>query len=52
MNIEEYIKQGKTHFEDSIDHLRNELGKVRAGKASTKMLDGIIVDYYGHSYTY
>ncbi len=31
----------------SIVHLENELNKVRAGKASPVMLDGVRVDYYG-----
>ncbi|MDZ4824092.1 MAG: ribosome recycling factor [Flavobacteriales bacterium] len=31
----------------AIDHLENELSKVRAGKANPTMLDGVKVDYYG-----
>ncbi len=31
----------------AINHLEAELAKVRAGKASPQMLDGIHVDYYG-----
>ncbi|MFK7784064.1 MAG: ribosome recycling factor [Crocinitomicaceae bacterium] len=31
----------------SIDHLKSELLKIRAGKASPAMLQGVIVDYYG-----
>ena len=30
-----------------ISHLEAELTKIRAGKASPSMLDGIAVDYYG-----
>lgn len=30
-----------------IDHLEVELTKIRAGKASPSMLDGVRVDYYG-----
>ncbi len=30
-----------------INHLEAELGKIRAGKASPAMLDGITVEYYG-----
>ncbi|WP_026769230.1 ribosome recycling factor [Asinibacterium sp. OR53] len=30
-----------------INHLESELGKIRAGKASPTMLDGITVEYYG-----
>lgn len=32
----------------SISHLESELVKIRAGKASINMLDGIMVDYYGN----
>ncbi|WP_163716094.1 ribosome recycling factor [Mangrovibacterium lignilyticum] len=31
----------------AIDHLEVELIHIRAGKASTRMLDGVTVDYYG-----
>ncbi len=30
-----------------ITHLETELGKIRAGKASPTMIDGITVEYYG-----
>lgn len=40
-----------TDMQDSmkkaIDHLEAELVRIRAGKASPAMLDGIFVDYYG-----
>lgn len=31
----------------TIEHLDRELGKIRAGKANPKMLDSIMVDYFG-----
>ncbi len=31
----------------AINHLEGELSKIRAGKASPVMLDGIMVEYYG-----
>ena len=31
----------------AINHLENELTRIRAGKASPQMLDGLTVDYYG-----
>jgi ribosome recycling factor len=34
-------------MQKSIDHLEFELSKVRAGKASPAMLDGVKLDYYG-----
>ncbi|HTS45848.1 MAG TPA: ribosome recycling factor [Puia sp.] len=31
-----------------INHLENELIKIRAGKANPQMLDGLTIDYYGN----
>ncbi|HRO76394.1 MAG TPA: ribosome-recycling factor, partial [Crocinitomicaceae bacterium] len=31
----------------SINHLENELVKIRAGKATASMLNGVMVEYYG-----
>lgn len=41
------VKKARSGMEETIEHLENELGKVRAGKASPTMLSGILVDYYG-----
>jgi ribosome recycling factor len=32
----------------AINHLEAELVKIRAGRATPQMLDGIVVDYYGN----
>ena len=32
----------------AINHLESELVKIRAGKATPTMLDGIVADYYGN----
>lgn len=37
----------KSSNDKSIDHLKSELIKIRAGKASPAMLQGVMVDYYG-----
>ncbi|QZE13865.1 ribosome recycling factor [Halosquirtibacter laminarini] len=34
-------------MDNSIEHLNNELNSIRAGKASPRMLDGLMIDYYG-----
>jgi ribosome recycling factor len=34
-------------FDKAIEHLNFELTKIRAGKASPAMLNGLMVDYYG-----
>ena len=45
--LELILEVCKEKMEAAIDHLENELVHIRAGKASTRMLDGIMVDYYG-----
>lgn len=45
--MEEIIKDANNRMNKSLDALRNELAKVRTGKATTALLDGIKVDYYG-----
>ncbi len=42
------IQDAKSRMDKSINALRNELSKVRTGKATTALLDGIKVDYYGN----
>ncbi|NNF02133.1 MAG: ribosome recycling factor [Bacteroidia bacterium] len=52
MNIEDvkkFLEGMKEELNKSISHLENELKKIRAGKASPGMVDGIQVDYYGNS---
>lgn len=41
------LKKSHEEFDKAIDHLSKELQKVRTGKASTSMLEGIMVNYYG-----
>ncbi|CAN5300766.1 ribosome recycling factor [soil metagenome] len=41
------IDDTEDSMKKAIDHLESELVKIRAGKASPNMLDGIMVDYYG-----
>ena len=37
----------KSSNEKTLTHLEVELSKVRAGKASPSMLNGVLVEYYG-----
>lgn len=41
------IADTESAMKKAINHLEGELVKIRAGKASPQMLDGITVDYYG-----
>jgi len=37
----------KEQMDKAIEHLDNELMRIRAGKANVHILDGIMVEYYG-----
>ncbi|PRD52680.1 ribosome recycling factor [Sphingobacterium gobiense] len=37
----------KENMSKAVAHTESELTKIRAGKASPAMLDGIVIDYYG-----
>jgi len=41
------IQDTESAMKKAISHMESELGKIRAGKATPQMLDGITVDYYG-----
>jgi ribosome recycling factor len=43
------LEEAEEGMKNSIDHLKNEFQKIRAGKASPNMLSGVLVDYYGMS---
>jgi len=45
--IEILFEEVKEKMDKAISHLEHELIKIRAGKASPNMLEGIMVDYYG-----
>lgn len=44
---ENVFKELKSHMDGAIQSLEKSLGKVRTGRASLSLLDGIKVDYYG-----
>ncbi|MCK5455501.1 MAG: ribosome recycling factor [Melioribacteraceae bacterium] len=46
--MNEIIKDAKTRIDKSIEAFRSEISKIRTGKATTALLDGIKVDYYGN----
>jgi ribosome recycling factor len=45
--MNEIIKDAKLRMDKSIEAFRHEISKIRTGKATTALLDGIKVDYYG-----
>ncbi len=45
--IKDILKNCDTRMVKAVEHLRNEVARVRTGKATTALLDGVKVDYYG-----
>lgn len=45
--IDLVIDMSKDSMDRALKHTQIELSKIRAGRASANMLDGIMVDYYG-----
>ncbi|MCC8173558.1 MAG: ribosome recycling factor [Odoribacter sp.] len=42
-----YLDDAKEQMQNALNHLENELAKIRAGKANPKILMDVLVDYYG-----
>lgn len=47
-SIEQVISDVSANMKKAIGHLEYELSKIRAGKASPMILEGINVEYYGN----
>ena len=47
MEVKEYLDNAQESMELAADYLEETLARIRAGKASAKLLDGIRVDSYG-----
>ena len=45
--VSKLIDASEENMKKALNHLESELGKIRAGKATPQILDGITVDYYG-----
>ena len=45
--VNEIHQQAEEKMKNAIDNLRYELNKIRTGKASPSILDGVKVNYYG-----
>jgi ribosome recycling factor len=46
-DISHIVESADDHMKKAITHLETELVKIRAGKATPQVVDGIVVDYYG-----
>jgi ribosome recycling factor len=45
--IELITDETRERMEKALEHLEHELARLRAGRSSPALLDGITVDYYG-----
>jgi len=45
--IDDLLQDAREHMEKSVDATRHKFGSVRTGRASTALLDRIMVEYYG-----
>jgi ribosome recycling factor len=46
-DVKTLLEEVRAQMNKAIDHFENELAKIRAGRASSAMLDGIEVNAYG-----
>ena len=46
-DLELILEETRDSMKKALNHLESELVKIRAGKASPQMLEGLTVDYYG-----
>jgi ribosome recycling factor len=47
MSSKAVLDDGRSRFEKALTHLRDQLKKIRTGRASTALVEGLRVDYYG-----
>lgn len=46
-DLQKNTKDAQEKMESTIEFLRDTFARIRAGRANTRILDGIFVDYYG-----
>ncbi len=47
MNPNQIVDEAKKKFESAVEHLKEELKKIRTGRAHASMLDSVMVEAYG-----
>lgn len=47
MSPQQVVDQAKAKFQNALEHFQDELKKMRTGRASSGMLDGVMVTAYG-----
>lgn len=45
--VQLYLEEAQEKMEHALSHLDSALAQIRAGKASPRILDGVMVEYYG-----
>ena len=45
--VEQIYTDIKNHMQKTIDYYQKEISKIRTGRATTSILDNVLVDYYG-----
>ncbi|HOV92330.1 MAG TPA: ribosome recycling factor [Candidatus Kapabacteria bacterium] len=49
MPVQDILDDTRKQMEQSLDYYKNQISRIRTGRASTSLLDGVYVDYYGSS---
>ena len=44
MEVQQIVKQTQTKLSATVNRFKDELSKVRTGRANSAMLDGVMVD--------
>ncbi len=47
MTVKENLTQTKEAMNKALEHCKSQISKVRTGRATASLLDGVRVDYYG-----
>lgn len=45
--MNEVLKETENHMATAVEAFKNELSRLRTGRASLSILDGVTIDYYG-----
>jgi ribosome recycling factor len=45
--VKDILRETETKMKKAIEVVRQEFIKIRTGKATTTLLDGVKIDYYG-----
>ena len=47
MTLDDILNETRSTMDKSIEFCKNQLGKIRTGRASASLVDGTKIDYYG-----